>query len=150
MRETPSLPWRRELRELLSRAGADPAPALRRSSSPHYLFAFALDRLCPETREAFPLLAAEAGWEACELSGWLHLRKASLVLPESWLPLLPAGEEPDALRRLLSLHPACLPAPNSVWELLKALEQEPSRAERACRRMHRSLAIVLRAGGAAR
>ena len=138
------LPWRQELRELLSCSGADPIPALRRSKSPDWLFACDLRHVNPEVIASFPLRAAEAGWETSALNGWLHLRREEYLSPSFWLPLLPEGEEPDALRRLLLLHPALHPDPHHVWDLLKALELSPDQLEHACRQIHRDLAVSLR------
>ena len=141
------LPWRLELQELLARSGADPIPALRRSNCPDWLFACDLRRISPEVIASFPLLAAEAGWETIVLNGWLHLRRKEFLSPDRWLPLLPEGEEPDALRHLLFLHPALLANPQHIWGLLKALELSPDQFERACRQVHRDLAVSLRKAG---
>ena len=138
------LPWRQELQELLSRSGADPIPALRRSNNPDWLFACDLRRVSPEAIASFHLLAVEAGWETSALNGWLHLRREDLLSPGRWLPLLPEGEEPDALRHLLFLHPALLPDPQHIWDLLKALELSPDQIKHACRQVHCDLAVSLR------
>ena len=140
------LPWRQELRELLSLTGGGPIPALRRSNSPDWLFACNLRHMSPEIVSGFPLLASKAGWETSVMNGWLHLRRKELLSPGLWLPLLPEGEEPDALRHLLSLHPSLRPDPRHIWDLLKALELSPDQLEHACRQAHRDLAVSLRNG----
>ncbi len=138
------LPWRQEILELLSRAGAVPVPALRRSRERAWLFACDLSRVSLAARSAFPPLAESAGWESGESHGWLHLRASKLLTPYCWLPLLGEGEEADSLRRLLSLHPSLRPDPIRVWDLLKALETDVGAAEQACRLLHRDLAAALR------
>ena len=139
------LPWRQEILELFSRAGAVPVPSLRRSRDRAWLFSCDLSRVSPVGRSAFPPLAESAGWESDERHGWLHLRASKLLAPDRWLPLLGEGEEAASLRRLLSLHPSLRPDPIRVWDLLKALETDADTAERACRLLHRDLAAALRA-----
>ena len=138
------LPWRQEILELLSRAGADPVPSLRRSRDRAWLFSCDLSRVSPPAQTAFAPLAESAGWESGERHGWLHLRASKLLDPDCWLPLLAEGEEAESLRRLLFLHPSLRPDPIHVWDLLKALETDAGAAERACRLLHRDLAAALR------
>ena len=138
------IPWRDDLRSLLSMYPARRPPALRRSLLEDWLFATDFPR-CAEEKEArsFYRQAEKRGWEVLDADGWFHLRRKEADCPENWFPEEPEGEA-ACLRELLRRHPGSADPRHEIIMLLKAREEGQASWEETCRQLHRQFAGRLR------
>ena len=139
-------PWREEARRILQSVPCPRPPALRRSRSADWLFATDLPQCAAEAEcRAFLCRMREAGWEGEILDGWIQLRKTPPPLPAEWFRGN-ENEESACLRILMERHPGDEDPGRAVWALMKAREEGPAAWEKACRQIHREIALRLRTG----
>ena len=139
--------WRQELVGLMSAAGSRRPPALRRSTSDHFLLATDFPMAADEQAvQRFLTLLYKSGWHAAVTGyGWILLDRAG-TFDAADISVPPKTPESDCCLSLLRRHHGLLASSDGRAErmLLKALEEGTEAYGRVCETLHAEWAVLLR------
>ena len=134
---------RAQVQHILYAVPAQRKPALRRSDADTALFATDLPGVAgAEDVQNFLARMEKMGWRHEMRHGWICL-DAPVPAPDAFIPGNLTGECGCCISILLR-HPADGPAEAFIREAVKAADAGLQPFERACARLHRTLAEMLR------